>query len=365
MSKSDNQELNEVLKKNVKQSELHDDEAMRISATYVDKEVAPMSSAETNNLGAGYCQWSTSDGKRYIPSSKTAKTLIPGVYDIVHNNTIGIYFEQIPVLTTGLIRFPETNSDKVVSEIQKFWTKEGIFRNYNLTYKRGIILWGPPGSGKSCTIQLIMRDVVERGGVVIKFTHPSLFLEGIRKFREIQPDTPVVVLMEDIDSILEMHCESEVLNILDGVNQIEKVVFLATTNYPEKLGARIVNRPSRFDKRFKIGHPNAESRRLYLEYIIGEEKLKELGIDLDVWVEDTEEFSIAHLKELFTAVVILGDEYEDAIESLSIMREEKIDSSSDESKKSMGFSPPTSGRIKEKTIKVFPNKYSKNFDDFD
>ena len=312
--------------------------------------------SETNDFSSGYCQWSTSDGKRYIPSSKTSKELVPGVYDIVHNNTIGVYFEQIPVLTTGLIRFPETNSDKVVSEIQKFWTKESIFRDYNLTYKRGIILWGPPGSGKSCTIQLIMRDVVERDGVVIKFTHPSLFLEGIRKFREIQPDTPVVVLMEDIDSILEMHSESEVLNILDGVNQIEKVVFLATTNYPEKLGARIVNRPSRFDKRFKIGHPNAESRRIYFEYIIGEKKINELGIDLDSWVEDTEEFSIAHLKELFTAVVILGDEYEDAIESLSVMREDKLDSSEDESKKSMGFSPICA--------KVRPKK-NIEFDDFD
>ena len=342
MSKKDSQELNDLLKNSPNREYDDCDDSDDGCCSPIGSAVCAESVTKfATNESGGYCQWSTSDGKRFFPSSKTAKKLTPGVYDIQQSNTGGIYFEQIPVLTTGLLRFPETNSDKVVAEIQKFWKKEKIFRNYNLTYKRGIILWGPPGSGKSCTIQIIMRDVVERGGVVIKFTHPVLFIEGIRKFREIQPDTPVVVLMEDIDSILEHFSESEVLNILDGVNQIDKVVFLATTNYPERLGARIINRPSRFDKRFKIGHPNAESRRMYLEYIIGKENLKSLKIDLDKWVADTEEMSIAHLKELFTAVVILGDEYDEAIESLSLMKEDKPDSSEDEFRKAVGFATGT------------------------
>lgn len=62
-----------------------------------------------------------------------------------------------------------------------------------------------------------------------------------------------------------------------------------------------------------------------------------MKIDLDKWVEDTEEFSIAHLKELFTAVVILGDEYDDAIEALSCMKEEAPNSSNDEARRQMGF----------------------------
>lgn len=337
MSRAEEHELHEILKT---APERHHD----APAGYDGASPKLMAHAESPMqmqkavFSGGLIQWTTSDGKIFIPASHTAKELTPGVYEIKHCDSVGIYFEKIPVLTAGLIRFPETNSEKVVSEIQKFWNREHIFREYKLTYKRGIILWGPPGSGKSCTIQWIMRDVVERGGVVIKFSHPTLFTEGMRKFREIQPNTPVVVLMEDIDATLERYDESEVLNILDGINQIEKAVFLATTNYPERLGARIMNRPSRFDKRFKIGHPNEESRRIYFEFIIGgAEKVKELKIDLDRWVKDTEDFSIAHLKELFTAVVILGDDYDEAVEALSLMREKKPHSDEDDVRKPMGF----------------------------
>lgn len=280
-------------------------------------------------IARSYCQWTLHNGKIFVPSGRTKARLVPGVYEVNSNPQIGLYFEKIPVKTEGLLRFPDTNSDRVLDEINKFWTNEEVFSNYGLTYKRGIILWGPPGSGKSCTCQLIMADVVKRGGIVVIFEEPYLFINGMRTLRTIQPDTPVVVMMEDIDSIIENYHESEVLNILDGVNEVDKVVFLATTNYPDRLGPRIINRPSRFDKRFKIGFPSAESRKLYFEYVIGNsdvkrgrKEAKRLGINLKRWVKDTVEMSIAHLKELFIAVVILGDPYEEAIQTLRSMKEE-------------------------------------------
>jgi hypothetical protein len=217
---------------------------------------------DEEKLTKSYVHWTTSDNRLFVPAAPTTPKLIPGVYEIDSSPSIGIYFEKIPIKNEALLRFPENNSDRVVTEIQKFWERENIFDNYGLTYKRGILLYGPPGSGKSCTIQLIMEDVVKREGIVVKFTDPYLFIDGMRVLRQIQPETPVVTIMEDIDSTLELYNESEILNILDGVNEVRKTVFLATTNYPEKLGARIVNRPSRFDKRFRIGYPSEQSRRL-------------------------------------------------------------------------------------------------------
>ncbi len=319
---SDNQELNRILSKGFAGS----------SQKNVRMPAEAMSVVEVN-LGS-MVQWTTCDKKRFVPASNTESRLTPGVYEIQQSPTVGIYFEKIPVKTEGLLRFPQT-ADRVLSEIENFWGKEDIFREYKLTHKRGIILWGCPGGGKSSLIQLIMKDVIERDGIVIKFGYPKLFLEGMRIFREIEPITPVVVLMEDIDSILEVYNESEVLNVLDGVDLIQRLIFLATTNYPERLGARILNRPSRFDKRFKIDHLSAENRMLYLRHIIGDKKLSELKIDLRKWVKDTDKFSVAHLKELFVAVVILGDDYNEAIETLRSMKEGI--SSEDDSDKIMGF----------------------------
>lgn len=272
-----------------------------------------------------YSQWSSSDGVMFLPAAKTVGKLPPGVYEISRSPQVGVFFERVPTKTEGLIKFPETNSNRVLAEIQKFWDRGDIFKKYSLAYKRGIILYGPPGSGKSCTVQLVMHDVAERGGVVLQFDEPHLFIDGLRVLRKIQPETPVVVIMEDIDDLLEHYKESQILNILDGVEAVNRVVFLATTNYPNKLGHRIMNRPSRFDKRFRIGFPSAKSRRLYFENLIGKENITELKIDLDRWVKDTDKLSIAHLKELFVAVVILGDNYKDAIKTLRAMRDEVQD----------------------------------------
>lgn len=272
----------------------------------------------------GYCQWSTADNIIFKPTTKTCDKLIPGVYEIDMSPNVGLFFEKIPVRTEGLIRFPDSNSDAVIDEISKFWDREHIFKQHDLIYKRGIFLWGPPGSGKSCTLQLIMSDVVSRNGIVIRFDDPELFLDGMRAIRKIQPDMPVVVIMEDIDSIIEEHSESEVLNILDGVNEVHKVVFLATSNYPDKLGKRIVNRPSRFDKRFKIGMPNKASRQIYFEHLFEkvspEDKIR-LNLDAEQWAKDMHDLSIAHMKELFVAVCILGDDYKEAVKTLQNMKE--------------------------------------------
>jgi len=308
MGKSD-RELNKILKKG-----LSKEKPVKLTER---KRGFDVEAGHKEDKHVKYNQWTTSDDLNYFPAGLTRKSLPPGVYEIMNSDTLGIFFQRIKVNLHNLIRFPDSNSNRVIREIRRFWEKKEIFEEHDILYKRGICLWGPPGSGKTCTIQFIMKDVIGLGGVVFKFGNPNIFSHGIRIFREIQSDTPVVVLMEDIDGILEMYNESVVLNLLDGVDNVENVVFLATTNYPEKLGARIINRPSRFDKRFKIGHPSAESRKIYFEHIFKNGELAQ--VDLDDWVTDTDGMSIAHLKELYVAVMVIGDEYDEAIETLRSM----------------------------------------------
>jgi len=307
----------------------------RIDEVFPVGEESPYYDKSKEMFNEKLSQWTSGDGNRFYPAGNTFDTLPPATYSIDISNTKGLFFRKIPVKTEGLIQFPETNSEKVISEIKKFWELRKVYQEYNIPHKRGILLLGPPGSGKSSTIQLIMADVILRGGVVFNFGDPGLFTDGIRIFREIQPETPLVVLMEDIDSTLEIYSESEVLNILDGVEKIDRTVFLATTNYPERLGQRIINRPSRFDRRFKMPPPGDESRKIYFKHLMSQvkdETIKkdiEKKVNLKVWVEDTDGMSIAHLKELFSAVCILGDPYDEAIEILKSMDEEMPDSKDD------------------------------------
>jgi len=277
----------------------------------------PGDSSDSKKPKQMFVQWMTSDERNFFPASDVVPALPPGYYEMRQNMDGGIFFHKLSTGEEGLIKFPETNSDTVIKEIETFWEKESSFRDSKLAYKRGILLYGPPGSGKTCTIKLVIANVVKRDGIVIRFSGAHSFEGGMNILREVQPKTPVVVLMEDIDSILQSGYESDIINILDGVVPVDKCVFLATTNYPEKLGARIMNRPSRFDKRFEIGMPNNESREIYLSKLVGSKLSK---AELDTWVKDTQGLSIAHLKELVVAVTILGNKYADAISTLRSMK---------------------------------------------
>lgn len=281
---------------------------------YVDFFEEDLHEKFTNKL----VQWASSDGNVFFASASTTDKLVPGAYQIC-SSPQGVFFNKVQIKTEGLLRFDDANSDKVIKEIRKFWASKAKYQEFGIVYKRGICLWGPPGSGKSSCIRFIMNDVIKMGGIVVEFTNPKLFEAGMQQLRQIQPEVPVVCTMEDLDSILETYSESEILNILDGYTKIDNIVFLATTNYPEKLGARIINRPSRFDKRFKIGMPSAADRLSYLKYLFGDKDFTKY--DLAKWVKDTEDFSMAHLKELFTVMVILENDYKDAILTLRTMVE--------------------------------------------
>ncbi len=295
----------------------------------VETSIKPNDAAMDKNKT--FSKWNTSDGNIFTPAHVCSDELPSGLYEIKASQSIGIYFSRINISTESILKLPDSNSEKVVKGIADFWDQEEVFKKYQLTYKRGILLWGPPGSGKTCTIKLIIDDVIKRGGIALKFCNPELFSEGIKILRDIQPDTPIVVIMEDLDTTVETYDESMIINILDGVDRIDKVIFLATTNYPEKLGQRIINRPSRFDRRYKIDYPSEEARKLYFNHLFDKAERKEY--DLDKWVEDTKDMSLAHLRELFVAVVILKNPYEESIELLQLMR----DSISDEDGKSTGF----------------------------
>jgi hypothetical protein len=268
----------------------------------------------------------TSDGTQFFPAGDVVKQLPPGYYAIKESMS-GMYFEQLPTKAEKLMIFPDSGTQAVVEEIEKFWLLEDRFREDSIPYKRGIIMYGPPGSGKTCTLRLVVENLTNKhNGMVIDFPGPRMFIEGYKVIRQIHPRMPLVIMMEDLDAILMRSSESEVLNLLDGMHDVDKTIFLATTNYPEKLGSRIMNRPSRFDKKIFIDMPSMEAREMFIRSKL----IKEDEKTIKRWTEDTDGFSIAHIKELYVANRILGEDYRQALEILKKMKTSPHSSSFDD-----------------------------------
>jgi len=108
-------------------------------------------------------------------------------------------------------------------------------------------------------------------------------------------------VLEDLDSMIDDGSRSFFLNELDGFAANTGIVVLATTNHPDRLDSAILNRPSRFDRRYYFDLPGAAERRAYVEM-----RFRELAAELlpsagtvEAVIEQTEGFSFAYMKELF------------------------------------------------------------------
>lgn len=290
-------------------------------------------------LGNGYSQWASHPGGKYTPTMPTVSKIPPGFYEIGYDGHIGVYFEKKRVSTDELYQLPSLELTDIINDIETFWKKSEKYKEYGFLHKRGILLYGDPGTGKSGIIQLCTKYLVDQmEGIVINLTNGDQldwYSQVVGSFRSIEPDRPIIVILEDIDGIAGegSWSTSMLLNLLDGVKQIENVVYIATTNYPQKLEERITNRPSRFDRRYEVGMPSEEVRRSYLLHKLNTEDLKEINID--EWVRRTDKMSLAHLRELVISVVAMGNSFESTIDRLNGLKKTP---SIKQSKKKIGFS---------------------------
>ena len=271
------------------------------------------------NSGA-HSMWSVS-GYNFYPCEKTEKELPPGQYIPMFSEHRGVFWVQKQTSMDELLILPDSKTEQVLTSVNYFWTREEAFRKHGLLWKRGLLLWGPPGSGKTSCLQQISSQIVDLGGLSIYCNNPTITAEALRILRVIEPLRPVVVMLEDLDSIVDRFGEADLLALLDGELQIDNVVFIATTNYPENLDKRFICRPSRFDEVIYIGMPKASARREYL--VKKNPRLLEVPEQLDYWVSTTKGFSIAQLKEVIVAVECLECDLDKTVERLRKMVENK------------------------------------------
>lgn len=277
-------------------------------------------------------QWGAVGSKTFKALTTTRKHLTPGAYSIMLDNNDGqpIFFQKA-VKSDDLIRFAGSIADAVLKEIDEFWNKAAVFKKAGFLHRRGYLLYGPQGTGKSSIVQRIIGDVVKRGGVVFYCENPKFFSKGLSTFRQVEPDRPLVCVFEDIDAIIKRYGEDELLSILDGGNQVDTVLNLATTNYPELLDKRIISRPRRFDRVHKILAPDDTIRTQYLKKKLPKNQ------NLKEWVKKTKGLSFAGMTEALISVTCLGNKLDPTIKILRDI--EKGHPSSDDfgSKVGLGF----------------------------
>jgi transitional endoplasmic reticulum ATPase len=213
---------------------------------------------------------------------------------------------------------PNTKT-QLMKDILGFFTDatRDIYFKYQIPYKRGILLHGVPGNGKTSTIRALIAHLMRQPEPI-----PTLYVKStydkckgdqhsIKKiFEHARRMAPCCVVLEDLDSLVnDSKVRSYFLNEMDGLDANDGILILGSTNHLDGIDEAIRSRPSRFDRKYAFNIPNRAERVLYGQYWFN--KLK--GNDDVSFPEEmcpvvadlTEGFSYAFLKELFISALVM------------------------------------------------------------
>jgi SpoVK/Ycf46/Vps4 family AAA+-type ATPase len=181
-------------------------------------------------------------------------------------------------------------------------TSRELYERHGVPWKRGMILVGPPGNGKTHMVKALVNH----------FRLNALYVRGFHAeyrsdasniydvFERARACTPAMLILEDLDTLVDPDNRSHFLNELDGFARNTGILAVATANDPAKLDPALVNRPSRFDRRYTFSLPSIVERARYLQFFTSslDESLRLSDQDSKEIGRETEGFSYAYLKEL-------------------------------------------------------------------
>ena len=144
-----------------------------------------------------------------------------------------------------------------------------------LSIRRGLLLSGPPGDGKSTAIECFVNDIAGEATILI--------VEAVEHIRAVyhlaQTFAPAVVILEDLDLMIKSRqnpyafavkddVTGELLQVLSGGSAYADIVTIATTNHPEAIDEALAKRAGRFDAHIRMGYPgDADKQRILDLYL--------------------------------------------------------------------------------------------------
>jgi SpoVK/Ycf46/Vps4 family AAA+-type ATPase len=142
-----------------------------------------------------------------------------------------------------------------------------------LSMRRGLLLSGPPGDGKSTAIECFVNDIAGEATVII--------VEAVEHIRAVyhlaQALAPSIVILEDLDLITKSRqnpysygmskddVTGELLQVLSGGSAYADIVTIATTNHPEAIDEALAKRAGRFDAHVRMGYPSDADKQRILD----------------------------------------------------------------------------------------------------
>ncbi len=178
--------------------------------------------------------------------------------------------------------------------------------------KRGLLLYGLPGTGKTLTLMYLSGRMKDRT-VILTTGRGMGMVEAIAQMARVL--APSMVIFEDVDLIAEGRGQPfhpagpllfELLNEMDGLRDDTDVIFVLTTNRPDILEPALAARPGRIDLAIELPLPDADGRRRLFELYGRRLTLK--GVNLDAFTERTDGVSPAYIKELLRKAALLAAE---------------------------------------------------------
>jgi ATPase family protein associated with various cellular activities (AAA) len=222
-----------------------------------------------------------------------------------HGNEL-VSFLPRPAVTAQDIVLPGGVLDSIEQHIIGIaeWSQDLLSAGQHL--KRGLLLHGPPGTGKTHTVRYLTARLAE--STVILLTGRSIrFIDAAAALaRRLQPS---MVVLEDVDLVATDRDYTtdgnpllfSLLDAMDGIGADADVTFVLTTNRADILESALADRPGRVDLAIEIPRPDAGCReRLFRLYV------RDLALDADLGpvVAGTEGVTASFVKEMIRRTVL-------------------------------------------------------------